>query len=100
MARFMLKPVSGYSLEYYDCCYPTKVNKFAQPTVCDPLAAEEEVATGSTYEVLTQAAVREVPGWSCKVIMSKWRYRCGVFSHMKLSGVPHLLRHSAVTTRD
>ncbi|MCP3664984.1 MAG: hypothetical protein GY696_21220 [Gammaproteobacteria bacterium] len=63
----MLKPVSGYSLEYYDCGYPTKVNKFARPTVCDPLAAEEEVATGSTFEVLTQAAVREVPGWSCDV---------------------------------
>ncbi len=65
MAGFMLKPVSGYSLEYYDCHYSTKVNKFARPTVCDPLAAEEEEATGSTYKVLTQAAVREMPGWSC-----------------------------------
>ena len=34
------------------------------------------------------------------MIISEWRYRCGVFSHMKLSGVPHLLRHSTVTTGD
>ena len=96
----MLKPVSGYSLEYYDCRYPTKINKFARPTVCDPLAAEEEVATRSSFEVLTLAEVREVPGWSCEVIVSEWRYRCSVFSHMKLSGVLHLLRHSAVTNED
>ncbi len=31
------------------------------------------------------------------MIVSEWRYRCGVFSHMKLSGVPNLLRHSTVT---
>ena len=49
MAGFMLRPVSGYSLEYYDCRHPTKVNKFARPTVCDPLPAEEEVTTGTTY---------------------------------------------------
>ncbi|MCP3665493.1 MAG: hypothetical protein GY696_23855, partial [Gammaproteobacteria bacterium] len=100
VAGLMLRPVSGYSLEYYDCRHPTKVNKFARPTVCDPFAAEEEVTTGTTYKVLTQAAVREVPGWSCEVIVSEWRYRFGVFSHMKLSGVPHLLRHSTMTTGD
>ncbi len=48
------------------------------------------MATGSTFEVLTLA----------EVIVSEWQYRCGVFSHMKLSGVPHLLRHSAVTNED
>ena len=63
MAGFMLRPVSGYSLEYYDCRHPTKVNKFARPTVCDPFAAEEEVPTGTTYKVLTRAAVREVRGY-------------------------------------
>ena len=79
---------------------PTKINKFARPTVCDPFSADEEVATRTTFEVLTLAEIREVPGWSCEVIVSEWRYRCGVFSHMKLSGVPHLLRHSAVTGED
>ena len=69
-AGLMLRPVSSYSLEYYDCRHPTKVNKFARPTVCDPFAAEGEASTGTTYEVLTQAAVREVPGWSCEVIVS------------------------------
>ncbi len=79
---------------------PTKINKFARPTVCDPFAADEEVATRTTFEVLTLAEVREVPGWICEIIVSEWRYRCGVFSHMKLSGVPHLLRHSPVTGDD
>ncbi|MCP3663115.1 MAG: hypothetical protein GY696_11575 [Gammaproteobacteria bacterium] len=55
------------------------------------------MATGTTFEVLTLAEIREVSGFSCEVIHSEWRYRCGVFSHMKLSGVPHLLRHSPVT---
>ncbi|MCP3666867.1 MAG: hypothetical protein GY696_30970 [Gammaproteobacteria bacterium] len=58
------------------------------------------MATRTTFEVLTLAEVREVSGWSCEVIHSEWRYRCGVFSHMKLSGVPHLLRHSPVTGED
>ena len=100
MLGMTLRPVSGYSLEYYDCWSPTKINKFARPTVCDPLAADEEVATGTTFEVLTLAEVKEVPGWSCEVIVSEWWYRCGVFSHMKLSGVPHLPRHSPVTGDD
>ncbi|MCP3665852.1 MAG: hypothetical protein GY696_25715, partial [Gammaproteobacteria bacterium] len=43
MIGMTLRPVSGYSLEYYDCRSPTKINKFARPTVCDPLAADEEV---------------------------------------------------------
>ncbi|MCP3665306.1 MAG: hypothetical protein GY696_22880 [Gammaproteobacteria bacterium] len=44
------------------------------------------MATGTTFEVLTLAEVREVSGWSCEVIFFEWRYRCGVFSHMKLLG--------------
>ena len=46
MLGMTLRPVSGYSLEYYDCWSPTKINKFARPTVCNPLAADEKVATG------------------------------------------------------
>ncbi|MCP3662567.1 MAG: hypothetical protein GY696_08750, partial [Gammaproteobacteria bacterium] len=97
LAGLMLKPVSSYSLTYYDCRHPTNVNKFAQPTVCDPFVAEGEVTTGKTYEVLANTEIREVSGWSCEVIASEWTYRCSVFSHMKLSGMPHLLRHSVVT---
>ncbi|MCP3664106.1 MAG: hypothetical protein GY696_16720 [Gammaproteobacteria bacterium] len=74
---------------------PTRINKFARPTACDPFAADEEVATRTTFEVLTLPETREVSGWSCE-----WRYRCGLFSHMKLSGVTHLLRHSLVTGAD
>ncbi len=62
MAGLIVKPVSGYSLEYYDCRSPTKINKFARPTVCDPPAADEEVAAGTTFEELTLAEIREVPG--------------------------------------
>ncbi|MCP3663672.1 MAG: hypothetical protein GY696_14485 [Gammaproteobacteria bacterium] len=58
------------------------------------------MATGTTFEVLTLAEVREVLGWSCEVNVSEWRYRCSVYSHMKLSGVAHLLRHSPVTGDD
>ncbi|MCP3667678.1 MAG: hypothetical protein GY696_35175 [Gammaproteobacteria bacterium] len=100
MLGVMLRPVSGYNLEYYDCMFPTRINKFARPTACDPFAADEEVATGTTFEVLTLAETREVSGWSCEVIHSDWQYRWGLFSHLKLSGVPHLLPHSPVTEAD
>ncbi|MCP4255304.1 MAG: hypothetical protein GY775_18255, partial [Candidatus Scalindua sp.] len=46
MLGMTLRPVSGYSLEYYVCQSPTKINKFARPTVCDPLAADEEEPLG------------------------------------------------------
>ncbi|MCP3663074.1 MAG: hypothetical protein GY696_11355 [Gammaproteobacteria bacterium] len=100
MLGVTLRPASGYSLEYYDCRSPTRIDKFARPTACDPFAADEEVATGTTFEVLTMAETIEVSGWSFEVIHSEWRYRCGVFSHMKLSGVPNLLQHSPVTGAD
>ena len=64
-------PASGYSLEYYDCRSPTRIDKFARPTACDPFAADEEVAAGTTFEVLTLAETREVSGWSCEVIHSE-----------------------------
>ena len=98
MLGVMPGPASGYSLKYFDCRSPTRIDKFARPTACDPFAADEEVAARTTFEVL--AETREVSGWSCEVIHSEWRYRCGLFSHLKLSGVPHLLRHSPVTGAD
>ncbi len=101
-AMFWVMPgqSSVYSIDFFDCRSPTRIDKFARPTVCDPLAADEEVVVGTTFEVLTEAENREVPGWSCEVINSEWRYRCGLFSHLKLAGLPHLLRHSPVTRAD
>ncbi|MCP3663673.1 MAG: hypothetical protein GY696_14490 [Gammaproteobacteria bacterium] len=37
MVGMIVKAASGYSLEYYDCRSPTKINKFARPTVAIPL---------------------------------------------------------------
>ncbi|MCP3661709.1 MAG: hypothetical protein GY696_04310, partial [Gammaproteobacteria bacterium] len=54
----------------FDCRSPTRIDKFARPTACDPFAADEEVAAGTTFKVLTQAETREVPGCSCEVIHS------------------------------
>ncbi len=45
--------------------------KKIRKTVFDPFVAEGEVTTGTTYEVLANAEVREVLGWSCKVIVSE-----------------------------
>ncbi len=73
------------------------MNKFARSTVCDPNVVEQEVPTGTTYEVLATAEISEVTCWSCEVIASDWNYRCSAFSHLKLSEVPHLLRHRVVT---
>ncbi|MCP3664976.1 MAG: hypothetical protein GY696_21180 [Gammaproteobacteria bacterium] len=53
-------------------------------------------ALGKSFEVLTENTVRELAGWSCKVISSELHYRCGVFSHLKLAAVP-LMRHVQVT---
>ncbi|MCP3663608.1 MAG: hypothetical protein GY696_14140 [Gammaproteobacteria bacterium] len=75
MLGVMPGPASGYSLEFFDCRSPTRIDKFARPTACDPFAADEEVSAGTTFEVLTLAETREVPGWSCEVIHSEWQYR-------------------------
>ena len=89
--------IRGYELEYFDCRSPTKIQKFARPSVCNPVTANEETPLGVTYEVLTESSTRELQGYSCEILTSEWRYRCGVFSHLKLASVPHLLRHSSVT---
>ncbi|MCP3663346.1 MAG: hypothetical protein GY696_12765 [Gammaproteobacteria bacterium] len=40
------------------------------------------------------AETREVFCWSCEVIHSEWRFRCGLFSHLKLAGVYSLAKLS------
>ncbi|MCP3668362.1 MAG: hypothetical protein GY696_38735 [Gammaproteobacteria bacterium] len=95
-AMFGVKPgqASGYNVDFFDCQSPTRIDKFARPIACESFAADEQ---GPTFEVLTKAETSEVPGWSCEVIHSEWRYQCGLFSHLKLAGLPHFLRHSPVT---
>ena len=93
----MLGRASGYSIDYFDCRSPTRNKPFARPMACDPFATEEKTTTGTTYEVLTEAETREKDGWSCDIIVSEWRYRCGIFSHLELAPVPHLLLHTQVT---
>ncbi|MCP4118917.1 MAG: hypothetical protein GY737_26680, partial [Desulfobacteraceae bacterium] len=87
-------------MEYYDCRSPTKIQKFARPSICDPLTANDETPLGGTYEVLTEGQTREMQGHSCEILVSEWRYRCGVFGHLKLASVPSLLRPSPVTKNE
>ncbi len=91
----MLGGASGYIIDFFDCHSPTRIERFARPTAWDPFAAEEETTTGTTYEVLTEAETREVNGWSWSP--RSGRYRCGVFSHLKLASVPHLMRYAKLS---
>ena len=52
---------------------------------------------GKTFEVLAEAATREISDWICELITSEWRYRCGVFSHLKPASVPHLVHHAQLS---
>jgi hypothetical protein len=89
--------IQGYDLDYYDCRTPSSIEKYARPSICDPTTTNEETTLGMTYEVLTESATRELQGHSCEIVTSEWRYRCGIFSHLKLASVPHLLRHASVS---
>ena len=93
----MLRETQGYKVDFYDYRSPTRMEKFARPTACDVLPAAEEQLLGTTIEVLTEATTREISGWSCKLITSEWRYGCGIFSHLKLASVPHLMRHAQLS---
>ena len=58
----MLSEAHSYNVDYYDCRSPTRIERFARPTACDMLPAEEEKPVGKTVEVLTEAETREISG--------------------------------------
>ena len=93
----MVGGANGYSVDFYDCRSPTRMERFVRPTACDALPAVEEQPMGKSFEVLTEATTRELSCWSCEIITSEWRYCCGIFSHLKLASVPHPMRHAQLS---
>ena len=80
--------VVAYTLSYYDCTKPARMNEFDIRTYC----TSEKPTLGETmsYHVLQKRKNIKMTGYSCSMVRSTFIIHCGMFSHQELLQMPDI----------
>ena len=91
------KPAASYQIDYVDCSRPTNIRRYDLKKTC---GRQEELPTVAESWNIVQAREVEVrKGWKCQVEVSRFRYLCGVWGHLKSLSIPEI-RHKVPVTPD
>ena len=89
--------VSCYQLNYFYCETPTEITTYSADSVCNKETLMGESSEEGTRYILQEREVAEMEGVSCSVVMSRFMYRCGLWSHLKVERVPEIQRHVSIS---
>ena len=95
LALVLLHQVTSYSLDYYDCSKAKTIRKYAKDTICNPSPIGATETT--TYKILQLAKVTKFSGYSCRMKVSTFTFKCGAWSHLKLASIPEIEHISAIS---
>ncbi len=96
----LITKAQTYTLTHYDCNTPTSIQSYTQTSMCQPPTLSPETDTKLHYTVLQRPTVQKVTGYSCQILVSRFHFKCGAWSHLKLGSVPTLNRPQEVTIQD
>ena len=95
LALVLLHQVTSYSLDYYDCTKAKTIRKYARDTMCTPSPITATETT--TYKILQLAKVTRFSGYSCRMEVSTFTFKCGAWSHLKLASIPEIEHISTIS---
>ena len=95
----LLPPRDAYQLTYYDCDAPTSIHTYASHQLCDTEPGERRHATKMAY-LLQQRRVDHLSGFHCQVWRSTFKYKCGVWGHLKTLSPPEILHDYELTVSE
>ena len=92
----VLPEISSYSINYYDCLQTKLIKKYEKATICQRNKPEE--TTSFEYNIVQRKKINKLEGYSCSVKSSTFHFKCGAWSHLKLSTTPAIEHTELVTT--
>ena len=80
--------VNSYSIDYFDCRTPKGISRYDVSKACNEERMNDP--TKHTYYLLQNKRIKNIVGYSCKVIKSSFLFYCGAFSHQKIAEIPKI----------
>ena len=87
-----------HTIKYVDCQHPKAIHRYNAGTVCTQDKGEEIVTTPKT--LVQQKEVRRTSGYLCRVRVSRFYNRCGVWAHVKMSHIPEIYELHPMSAED
>jgi hypothetical protein len=88
---------ASYKIDYIDCSHPTNIRRYDMKQTC---GRQEELPTvQESWNIVQSHEVEVRKGWRCQVEVSRFRYLCGVWGHLKSLSIPEI-RHKVSVTSD
>ena len=95
----LLPQHDAYQITYYDCDAPTSIHTYASHQLCDTEPGERRHNTKMAY-LLQQRRVDHLSGFHCQVWRSTFKYKCGVWGHLKTLSPPEILHDYELTVSE
>ena len=93
-AMLLKEAAADYQVKAINCLNPTNIQRFQRKTLCQPNADKADV---KPFLLLQESRVTEFTGHSCRVTYSEFRFRCGVWDHLKMQQVPKIQHQESVS---
>ena len=78
-----------YSISFHDCSTPQAVKQIDYSDACTPDTNQPEER--QKLMILQEAKITYRAGFHCSAKVSRWRYLCGVWGHLKALSIPEIL---------
>ena len=86
LVLWILPLCSAYTISYFDCTAPSKVNRFSYQTICN--RNNQTNNPSKKYQLLQRVDSQSIGGHSCSIIRSTFLLYCGAYSHSKIMKIP------------
>ena len=96
----LVTQTKAYDLEYIDCLHPQNIRRYQADKICETKDKNEETPTDITYTILQIPIARKIKGFSCRITVSTYYYKCGAWGHLKTAAVPKILHPKDVSTSE
>ena len=87
--------INSYSINYYDCLQTNLIKKYEKATIFQKNKPEETISL--EYNIVQRKKINKLEGFCCSVKSSTFHFKCGAWSHLKLSTTP-AIEHTKLVT--
>ena len=81
-----------YYVRFHDCRSPVNIIKYDKESICKKKVLQKEEDTNQDFALLLKPETKKLTGFSCLIKRSTYHYRCGAWSHLKVSRIPEIRR--------
>ena len=92
---FLILTANAYQVEYIDCDQPELLKIYNAKRICQ--TTKETKDHQEPLTLLQQASTSTTVGWSCQLIVTRFPFKCGTWSHLKVQSIPTIEEHQEVS---